>query len=93
MFLVDLNPVVSPVIEIIDALLWPALALIGSIGTIYCIVLGVRLAKSDDQNSRLRAKKDLIGALIGFIVIFILIIALKIAMPILQNWLEIRLQS
>lgn len=93
MLLVDLNPVIKPVIEIIDALLWPAIGLIGSIGTIYCIVLGVRLAKSDDQNSRLRAKKDLIGALIGFLVIFILIVSLKVAMPILQNWLSNQLSN
>lgn len=83
---VDFTPVTSPVLEIINAILWPAIGLVGAIGTIYCIVLGVKLAKSDEAGSREKAKKDLIGAIIGFVVIFVLIVGLKILMPILQDW-------
>ena len=85
---VDLSPILAPVLEIITAILWPAIGLVGSVGTIYCIVLGVKLAKSDDGGSREKAKKDLIGAIIGFAVIFVLIVSLKIAMPILQDWVS-----
>lgn len=85
---VDFAPVIEPVLEILDAILWPAIAIVGAVGTIYCIVLGIKLAKSDEQNSREKAKKDLIGAVIGFIAIFVLIVALKIAMPILQEWVQ-----
>ena len=83
---VDFTPVTSPVLEIINAILWPAIGLVGAIGTIYCIVLGVKLAKADEARSREKAKKDLIGAIIGFVVIFVLIVGLKILMPILQDW-------
>ena len=83
---VDFTPVIAPVLEILDAILWPAIALVGAVGTIYCIVLGVKLAKSDEQNSREKAKKDLIGAIVGFLLIFVLIVALKIALPILEEW-------
>lgn len=83
---VDFTPVTSPVLEIINAILWPAIGLVGAIGTIYCIVLGVKLAKADEAGSREKAKKDLIGAIIGFVVIFVLIVGLKILMPILQDW-------
>lgn len=83
---VDFNPVLAPILEILSAILWPAIGLVGSIGTIYCIVLGVKLAKADEAGSREKAKKDLIGAIIGFICIFVLILALKILMPILQDW-------
>lgn len=83
---IDFNPVLAPVLEVLNAILWPAIALIGAIGTIYCIVLGVKLAKSDEAGSREKAKKDLVGAVIGFGSIFILIVALKIVMPILQDW-------
>jgi len=62
--------------------------LIGTIGTIYCVVLGVKLAKSDEAGSREKAKKDLIGAIIGFVSIFVLILGLKILMPILQDWVS-----
>lgn len=85
---VDFAPVIAPILEVLNAILWPAIALVGAIGTIYCIVLGVKLAKSDEQNSREKAKKDLIGAIIGFVIIFVLIVALKVAMPILQDWVQ-----
>ena len=82
---VDFAPVIEP---ILDAILWPAIAIVGAVGTIYCIVLGIKLAKSDEQNSREKAKKDLIGAVVGFVIIFVLIVALKIALPILQEWVQ-----
>ena len=85
---INFNPVLDPVLEIINAILWPAIGLVGAIGTIYCIVLGVRLARSDESGSREKAKKDLIGAILGFVIIFILIVGLKILMPILQEWVS-----
>ena len=85
---VDFTPGTSPVLEIINAILWPAIGLVGAIGTIYCIILGVKLAKADEAGSREKAKKDLIGAIIGFVVIFVLIVGLKVLMPILQNWVS-----
>ena len=83
---VDFNPVIVPVLEVVNAILWPLIAVIGAIGTIYCIFLGIKVAKADEQNSREKAKKDLVGAIIGFLLIFVLIVSLKIAMPILQEW-------
>lgn len=85
---VDFAPIIAPVLEVLNALLWPCIAIVGAVGTIYCVFLGAKLAKSDEQNSREKAKKDLIGAIIGFLVIFVLIVALKIAMPILQTWVQ-----
>lgn len=88
MLSVDLNPIIQPILEILDAIFWPAIAIVVAVGTIYCIVLGVKIAKSDEQNSREKAKKDLIGAIIGFVIIFVLIVALKIAVPILEEWVK-----
>lgn len=88
MLAVDLNPIIAPILEILDAILWPAIAVVVSVGTIYCIVLGVKIAKSDEQNSREKAKKDLVGAIVGFVIIFVLIVALKIAVPILEEWVK-----
>lgn len=85
---VDIFPIIAPILEILDAILWPAIAVVVSVGTIYCVLLGVKIAKSDEQNSREKAKKDLIGAIIGFVIIFVLIVALKIAVPILENWVK-----
>ena len=58
------------------------------VGTIYCIFLGVKFSKPDEQNSGEKAKKDLIGAVIGSLLIFVLIIALNIAVPILEDWVK-----
>lgn len=84
----NFNPIIQPVLDVINAILWPLIAIVGSIGTIYCVFLGIKIAKSDEQNSREKAKKDLLGAVIGFGLIFILIVALKLAMPILQDWVK-----
>lgn len=85
---VDFAPIIAPILEVINALLWPCIAIVGAVGTIYCVFLGIKISKADEQNSREKAKKDLIGAIIGFLVIFILIVALKIAMPILEEWVR-----
>ena len=85
---VNFNPVIAPILEVLNAILWPAIAIVGSAGAIYCVFLGIKIAKSDEQNSREKAKKDLMGAVIGFALIFVLIVALKIAMPILQDWVK-----
>lgn len=85
---VDFYPIIAPILEILDAILWPAIAVVVAVGSIYCIVLGVKIAKCDEQNSREKAKKDLISAIIGFVIIFVLIVALKIAVPILEQWVK-----
>ncbi len=84
----NFSPVIQPILDVLNAILWPAIAVVGSAGAIYCVFLGIKIAKSDEQNSREKAKKDLIGAVIGFGLIFVLIVALKIAMPILQEWVK-----
>ena len=64
---VEFHPVIQPILEILDAILWPAIAIVVAVGAIYCIFLGVKISKADEQNSREKAKKDLIRAVIGFI--------------------------
>lgn len=85
---VDFSPIIAPILEILNAILWPAIAVVVAVGSIYCVVLGVKIAKCDEQNSREKAKKDLIGAIIGFVIIFVLIVSLKIAVPILEQWVK-----
>ncbi len=85
---VDFYPVIQPILEILDAILWPAIANVVGVGTIYCIFLGVKISKVDEQNSREKAKKDLIGAVIGFVLIFVLILALKNDVSILEDWVK-----
>ncbi|MDR3215980.1 MAG: hypothetical protein LBT55_01015 [Clostridiaceae bacterium] len=85
---INFQPIIAPILEVINAILWPLIAVVGSVGAVYCVFLGIKIAKSDEQNSREKAKKDLLGAVIGFALIFVLIVALKIAMPILSDWVK-----
>ena len=55
---IDFNPILAPVLEVLNAILWPAIGLVGSIGTIYCIILGVTLAKADEAGSREKRYKQ-----------------------------------
>ena len=78
--------ITNPVVDLINSLLGPALAIVGALGTLYCIVLGVKYAKAEEPQDREKAKGHLKSAIIGFVLIFVLMLALKLAMPILQDW-------
>ena len=85
---VDFKEVSQPIVELIDNLLYPILAIVGAACTIYCVSLGVKYAKAEEPQEREKAKTHLKSAIIGFALIFILIVALKILMPQLTEWME-----
>ena len=82
----NFDSITKPIVELIDSLLSPILAIVGAVGTLYCVVLGVKYAKAEGPQDREKAKGHLKSAIIGFVLIFVLMLALKLAMPILQDW-------
>lgn len=42
---IDFSPIIAPILEILNAILWPAIAVVVAVGSIYCIVLGVKIAQ------------------------------------------------
>lgn len=91
LYLTASNPfeeVSSPIIDLLEMVLTPALAIVGALGAIYCVLLGVKLAKAEEPQERDKAKNSLKNALIGFILIFVLILALRIALPAMTTWLN-----
>lgn len=58
----------------LDPVLWAIMAIVAAAGAVYAIVLGVNLAKADDQSKREEAKKRLITVLIavGVTIAFVL---------------------
>ena len=84
---VDFSPVIAPILEVLNAILWPAIALVGAIGTIYCIVLGVKYAKAEDPQEHEKAKGALKNAIIGFVLIFILIVMLQFGLEAFMDYL------
>ena len=83
---VNMDAVAAPVVQLIDSLLNPVLAIVGALGAIYCVLLGVKYARADEPQEHEKAKKALKNAIIGFVLIFVLMLSLKIGMPILQTW-------
>lgn len=82
----ELQQIADPIIKICSAVLPVLLAVVGAIGAIWCIVLGVKLAKADDPQEHEKAKKGLRNAIIGFVLIFVLLIALRVALAVFVNW-------
>ena len=80
------DKVAAPLISLINSLMTPLLSLVGAAGAIYCVILGVKFAKAEEQQDREKAKGALKNAIIGFVLIFVLLLALKILMPEMQNW-------
>ena len=82
----NFDSITKPIVDLINSLMAPALAIVGAIGSLYCVVLGVKYAKAEEPQDREKAKGHLKSAIIGFVLIFVLMLALKLAMPILQQW-------
>ncbi len=78
--------VATPIVELIEAILTPLLAIVGAAGTIYCVVLGVKYAKAEEPQDREKAKGALKNSIIGFLLIFVLIVALNLLIPIMKKW-------
>ena len=81
--------VAKPIVDLIESLLTPMLAIVGAAGTIYCVVLGIKYAKAEEPQDREKTKGALKNAIIGFLLIFILIVALRYLMPVMKNWASI----
>lgn len=80
--------VVGPVVDLLKSLLTPVLAIVGALGTLYCVLLGVKYAKASEPQEREKAKESLKNAIIGFVLIFVLILVLDLATPIMIQWVN-----
>lgn len=80
------DSVVNPIVDLLQALVTPALAIVGAVGTLYCILLGVKFAKAEEPQDREKAKTHLKNAIIGFVLIFVLIVALHFGLKVMKNW-------
>ena len=80
------NQVASPIIDLLNSVLTPLLAVVGAAGAIYCVILGVKFAKAEEPQDREKAKGALKNAIIGFVLIFVLLLALRLLLPSLLQW-------
>lgn len=84
----DLTKVTSPIISLLNTIFSAAIPVVLAVGGIYCIVLGVKLAKAEEQQDREKAKSQLKNAIIGFVLIFVLVVVLNVATPIMGDWMK-----
>ena len=78
----------APIINLLNMVLGPALAIVGALGAIFCVILGVKYAKAEEPQDREKAKHALRNAVVGFVLIFVLLVALKIGLPAMTKWYE-----
>ncbi len=83
----------KPIIELINMAVGPLLLIVVALGTLYCVFLGVKLAKAEEPQDREKAKGALKNAIIGFLLIFVLIAALNVMMNPLTAWMNSTLGS
>jgi predicted negative regulator of RcsB-dependent stress response len=79
---------INPIINLLNSALSPILALVVAAGAIYCVFLGLKLAKAEEPQDREKAKAQLKNAIIGFLLIFVLIVALKLGLKPMENWMN-----
>ena len=82
----DFSTVTNPIVNLLNSMMGPLLAIVGALGAVFCVILGVKYAKAEEPQDREKAKGALKNAIIGFVLIFVLILALKLLMPIMMNW-------
>ncbi len=85
---VDFSGAATPVVQLINSLLGPVISVVVAVGAIYCVILGVKLAKADEPQEREKAKMALKNAIIGFFLIFILIVVMRLMVPQLVGWVN-----
>ena len=62
---VDFSGAATPVVSLINGLLGPIISVVVAVGAVYCVILGVKLAKADEPQEREKAKMALKNAIRG----------------------------
>ncbi len=82
----QVQEILEPIFNLISSVVPVLFMLVGSVGSIWCIVLGVKYAKAEDPQEHEKAKKALINAIIGFVLIFVLLAMLELAVPLMTEY-------
>ena len=72
---------INYVYKYLEPTLWAIMAIVGAAGAVYAIVLGVNLAKAEDQSKRDEAKKRLVTVLIAVGVTIALVLFFNLLFP------------
>lgn len=78
----------QPIVDALNVITIPVVALLATAGTIYSIVLAVNMAKADSAEKRTAAKKRIIGVIITMISVIVLLFLLKYILSNLDTWVN-----
>jgi len=76
---------VNKVYEVLEPMLWAIMAVVGAAGAIYAIILGVNLARAEDQSKRDEAKKRMIWTLLAIALTILLVVFFNTILPLIIN--------
>ena len=76
---------VKDVYTILSPMLWAIMAVVGAAGGIYAIILGVNLARAEDQSKRDEAKKRMIWTLLAIALTILLVVFFNEILPMIIN--------
>ncbi len=71
----------NDVYDILPPILYTILAVVGGAGSVYAIVLGVNLAKSESDDKRKAAASRMKNTIIGVVILLILVLFITLALP------------
>ena len=74
---------INDIYTYLGPVLWAIMAIVGAAGAIYAIILGVNLARAEDQSKRDEAKKRLVTTLIAVGVTIALVIFFNTLLPMI----------
>lgn len=80
--------VVAPIVELLNTMMKPLLAIVIAVGGLYCVLLGVKYAKAEEPQDREKAKSHLKNAVLGFVLIFVLIVVMNLLVPVMETWVN-----
>lgn len=86
-----IQKVVDAVYNIVNAVIWPAMAIILTLGIIYVIILGVNYAKAETSDKKEEAKKRIINAVVGVVITLALIAIIYVLLSeftSVKNWMH-----
>lgn len=82
---------VTSITSFLRTLLPYVLIVVATAGTIYAVILGVKMARAEDASAREEAKKRIINFIIALAVTVVLILLLQLFATYLPTWLGVEL--
>lgn len=76
----------NPLIEAINVAFVPVISALAAFGCIYSVFLGFNLAKAENSEKRLQAKKRIINAVLTIIITIVIVVLLKLVLNNLNVW-------